>query len=182
MRVSTGSAESRHLQAVRDECRLVLSRDGWMLWFIAFLAIVQNALIPDFPDMLCGQGSDLTIVSWSAAAHAAGTACRGLAERGIEAELIDLRTLYPWDKDRVFESVGRTGRLLVVHEACRFMGFGAEIVAETAEEMFSALKAPPVRIGAPRIPVPFSESLEMLCRMTAPKVTAAAERLMTRSS
>jgi pyruvate dehydrogenase E1 component beta subunit len=60
------------------------------------------------------------------------------------------------------------------------MGFGAEILAETAEEMFSALKAPPARIGAPRIPIPFSEPLEMLCRMTAPKVVAAAEKLMAK--
>jgi pyruvate dehydrogenase E1 component beta subunit len=126
------------------------------------------------------EGEDLTIVSWSTAVHAADAACRELSAKGIEAELIDLRTLYPWDKGRVFESVEKTGRLLVTHEACRFMGFGAEILAETAEEMFSALKAPPARIGAPRIPIPFSEPLEMLCRMTAPKVVAAAEKLMAK--
>jgi acetoin:2,6-dichlorophenolindophenol oxidoreductase subunit beta len=124
------------------------------------------------------EGGDLTIVSWSTAVHAAEAACGALAGKGIEAELIDLRTLYPWDKDRVLESVARTGRLLVAHESCRFMGFGAEILAETAEEVFSALKAPPVRIGAPRIPVPFSEPLEKLCRMSAEKVVTAAERLM----
>jgi len=124
------------------------------------------------------EGSDLTIVSWSTAVHAADAACRELAEKGIEAELIDLRTLYPWDKERVFESVEKTGRLLVTHESCRFMGFGAEILAETAEEMFGALKTPPIRIGAPRIPIPFSEPLENLCRMTAPRVVAAAEKLM----
>jgi pyruvate dehydrogenase E1 component beta subunit len=124
------------------------------------------------------EGGDITIVSWSTAVHAADTACRELAAKGIEAELIDLRTLYPWDRERVFESVEKTGRLLVTHESCRFMGFGAEIVADTAETLFPALKAPPVRIGAPRIPIPFSEPLEMLCRMTAPKVIAAAEKLM----
>ncbi len=124
------------------------------------------------------EGGDLTIVSWSTAVHAAATACRELADKGIEAELIDLRTLYPWDRDRVFASVRRTGRLLVAHESCRVMGFGAEVVAETAEQMFGALRAPPARIGAPRIPIPFSEPLEMLCRMTAPRIVAAAEKLM----
>lgn len=124
------------------------------------------------------EGGDITIVSWSTAVHAADAACHELAEKGIEAELIDLRTLYPWDRERVFDSVEKTGRLLVTHESCRFMGFGAEILAETAEEMFPALKAPPMRIGAPRIPIPFSEPLENLCRMTAPRVVAATEKLM----
>jgi pyruvate dehydrogenase E1 component beta subunit len=123
-------------------------------------------------------GGDITIVSWSTAVHAAAAACRDLADKGIEAELIDLRTLYPWDKELVFGSVRRTGRLLVTHESCRFMGFGAEILAETAEQMFAALKAPPMRIGAPRIPIPFSEPLEMLCRMSADKIVTAAEKLM----
>jgi pyruvate/2-oxoglutarate/acetoin dehydrogenase E1 component len=58
------------------------------------------------------------------------------------------------------------------------MGFGAEVVAETTEHMFGALKAPPMRLGAPRIPVPFSEPLEMLCRMTATKIVASAARVM----
>jgi pyruvate/2-oxoglutarate/acetoin dehydrogenase E1 component len=124
------------------------------------------------------EGGDLTIVSWSTAVHAAEAACIELASKGIEAELIDLRTLYPWDRDLVFESVRRTGRLLVAHESCRIMGFGAEVVAEVSEHMFGALKAAPLRIGAPRIPVPFSEPLEMLCRMTPPKIVAEAEKLM----
>jgi acetoin:2,6-dichlorophenolindophenol oxidoreductase subunit beta len=124
------------------------------------------------------KGKDLTIVAWSSAVHAAATACDELADKGIDAELIDLRTLYPWDRELVFESVARTGRLLVAHESCQVMGFGAEIVAEVSEHMFGALKAPPIRVGAPRIPVPFSESLEMLCRITPAKVARAAEKLM----
>jgi pyruvate/2-oxoglutarate/acetoin dehydrogenase E1 component len=124
------------------------------------------------------KGGDLTIVSWSTAVHAAEAACAELAVAGIEAELIDLRTLYPWDRELVFESVRRTGRLMIAHESGRIMGFGAEIVAEVTETMFGALKAPPMRVGAPRIPVPFSEPLEMLCRMTPAKIVAAAEKVM----
>jgi len=123
-------------------------------------------------------GGDLTIVAWSTAVHAAETACVELAAAGIDAELIDLRTLYPWDRDMVFDSVHRTGRLLVAHESCRIMGFGAEIVAETAEHMFGALKAAPVRIGAPRIPVPFSEPLETLCRIHPQTIAKAARSLV----
>jgi pyruvate/2-oxoglutarate/acetoin dehydrogenase E1 component len=128
--------------------------------------------------VLWREGGDLTIVSWSSAVHAAAEAAIELAKAGIEVDLVDLRTLYPWDRDAVFASVRKTGRLLVVHEACQVMGFGAEVVAETTEHMFGALKAPPMRLGAPRIPVPFSEPLEMLCRMTATKIIAAAAKVM----
>jgi pyruvate/2-oxoglutarate/acetoin dehydrogenase E1 component len=123
-------------------------------------------------------GDDLTIVSWSVGVCAAAEAAIELGKAGIEAEVIDLRTLYPWDRDAVFASVRKTGRLLVVHEACQVMGFGAEIVADVTEHLFGALKAPPMRLGAPRIPVPFSEPLEMLCRITPAKIVSAAEKVM----
>ena len=74
-------------------------------------------------------GKDLTIVSWSAAVHVSMAAAQALARDGIEAEVIDLRSLWPWDKATVLESVAKTGRLLVAHEAVRVGGFGAEIAA-----------------------------------------------------
>ncbi|MFC6216708.1 alpha-ketoacid dehydrogenase subunit beta, partial [Fodinicurvata halophila] len=70
------------------------------------------------------EGRDLTIVSWSAAVHSAHEAAETLAGEGIEAEVLDLRTLWPWDRDGVLSSVERTGRLLVVHEAVQVAGFG----------------------------------------------------------
>jgi pyruvate dehydrogenase E1 component beta subunit len=84
-------------------------------------------------------------------------------------EIIDLRTLWPWDRETVFKSVKKTGRLLVVHEAVQAGGFGAEIAATVAEE----LGVPVKRLGAPRIPVGYSKPLEDEARITPEKIAAA---------
>lgn len=92
----------------------------------------------------------------------------------MQAELIDLRTLWPWDKNAVLTSVAKTGRLLVVHEAIQVAGFGAEIAA-TVAELTGARVA---RLGAPRIPVGYASTLEAEARIGADKIVAAATRLM----
>jgi len=120
-------------------------------------------------------GDDLTIVTWSGMVRVAEDAAGLLADRdGISAEVIDLRSLYPWDRAAVFRSVRRTGRLLVAHEAVAVGGFGAEIAATVAEELFDALDAPVRRLGMPRVPVPYSLPLEDALRVTAGKIAAAA--------
>ena len=124
----------------------------------------------------CRAGDDLTIVSWSKGVHVAADAANELAACGIEVDLIDLRTLYPWDREMVFGSVRRTSRLLVVHESTETAGFGAEIVADVTRHEFAALAAPPVRVAMPRVPIPFSEPLEALCRVTPERVVAAARQ------
>jgi pyruvate dehydrogenase E1 component beta subunit len=105
-------------------------------------------------------GGDITLVSWSAMVHEAAKAVELAAGEGIAVELIDLRTLWPWDEEAVLASVGKTGRLLVVHEAVTVAGFGSEIAATVAEELFEQLKAPVRRLGAPRVPVGYAPSLE----------------------
>ena len=123
------------------------------------------------------EGRDVTIVSWSRTVHACASAAAALdAEEGISAEVIDLRTLWPWDRERVLASVARTGRLLVVHEAVAVGGFGAEVAATVAEE----LGAPVRRLGAPRIPIPYAPPLEDRARVTEDMITAAV-REMTRA-
>ena len=122
-------------------------------------------------------GTDVTIVTWSSMVAACASSAADLATRGCSAEVIDLRTLWPWDRETVFSSVARTGRLLVVHQAVRTAGFGAEIVAEVTEHLFSELKAPPRRLAAPRVPVPYSEPLEALCRVSAQDIVSAALKL-----
>jgi pyruvate dehydrogenase E1 component beta subunit len=92
--------------------------------------------------------------------HVAAAAAETLAGEGVSAEVIDLRTLYPWDRAAVHASVRKTGRLLVVHEAVQVGGFGGEIVADVSEHLFDRLKGPARRIGGPRIPIPFSVPLE----------------------
>jgi pyruvate dehydrogenase E1 component beta subunit len=112
-------------------------------------------------------GADLTLVSWSAMVHEAATAATLAEGRGVDVELIDLRTLGPWDRERVLDSVGRTGRLLVVHEAVQVAGFGAEIAATVAEELFDRVRAPVRRLGAPRIPIGYAPPLEDQAKILA---------------
>lgn len=119
-------------------------------------------------------GSDLTLVTWSSMVSVCVDAVQKLARTGCSVEVIDLRTLWPWDRDAVFESVARTGRLLVVHQAVRVGGFGAEIVAEAVEHLYGSLKCAPRRLAAPRVPVPYAEPLETLCRVSDAQIVAAA--------
>lgn len=118
-------------------------------------------------------GDDLTIVAWSRGAHVASEAARALADEGISVDLIDLRSLWPWDRELVLESAARTGRLLVVHEAVQAGGFGAEIVATAAQELSVRVR----RVGAPRVPVPYSPPLEDEVRLDAEAVIEAARRM-----
>lgn len=123
-------------------------------------------------------GDDLTIVSWSAMVHVCTAAAARLAGEGISAEVIDLRTLWPWDKQAVYGSVERTGRLLIVQEAVSVSGFGAEIAASVAEERFQALRAPVRRLGAPRIPVSYAPPLEDVVRIGEERIMLSARELM----
>jgi pyruvate dehydrogenase E1 component beta subunit len=105
-------------------------------------------------------GSDVTVVATSAMVPQALQAADQLAEQGIDAEVIDPRTLQPLDMGLILDSVRRTHRVVVAHEAVRFGGIGAEIAAQIAEDAFDHLDAPPQRIGGPFTPVPFSPTLE----------------------
>jgi pyruvate dehydrogenase E1 component beta subunit len=105
-------------------------------------------------------GSDVTLLAYSIMARYAGEACDELAEDGIEAELVDLRSLVPLDLETVLESVARTRRAVVCHEAWRAGGFGAELAARITEELFDELEAPVARVGARTAHIPFSPPLE----------------------
>ena len=116
-------------------------------------------------------GRDVCIVSWSKMRHAALAAADLLAQRhGIEAEVIDLRSLWPWDRDTVFASAARCGRLLVVHEAVQAAGFGAEVAASVAE----VIGVPVARLGAPRIPVGYAQRLEAQSRIGVEQIVTRA--------
>jgi pyruvate dehydrogenase E1 component beta subunit len=119
-------------------------------------------------------GDDMTVVSWSSQVHAACEAAELIERDGVKAEVIDLRTLWPWDKDLVLASAARTGRLLVTHEAVQVAGFGAEIAATVAEHTGARV----ARLGAPRIPVGYSPVLEHESRIGADKIAAAARKLL----
>ena len=121
------------------------------------------------------EGGDATVVSWSAMVRNAGAAAETLAEEGVSAEVIDLRTLWPWDREAVLASVRKTGRLVVAHEAVSVGGFGAEVAAVVSETLFGRLKAPVKRLGAPRVPIPYAKPLEDMLRV-GPDAIAAAVR------
>tara|TARA_Y100001934_G_scaffold84152_1_gene104490 strand:+ start:693 stop:1649 length:957 start_codon:yes stop_codon:yes gene_type:complete len=120
------------------------------------------------------EGRDVTIVTWSKTCHVAAEAAGALAASGTSVELIDLRSLWPWDRECVLASAAKTGRLLVAHEAVRDGGFGAEVAATAAEEI-AGLKL--ARLGAPRIPIPYAPPLEDTVRVTAETIVDAVERL-----
>jgi pyruvate/2-oxoglutarate/acetoin dehydrogenase E1 component len=105
-------------------------------------------------------GDDISVVTWGAMVYTANEAAETLAQDGVSVEVIDLRTLIPWDRKAVLEAARRTSKVLVLHEDTRTGGFGAEIAATIAEEAFEDLDGPVKRIAAPDSPVPFSPPLE----------------------
>jgi 2-oxoisovalerate dehydrogenase E1 component beta subunit len=123
-------------------------------------------------------GSDLTIVTWGAMVYTADEAATAVASKdGTSVEVLDLRSIIPWDREAVLASVERTSKLLVLHEDTRTAGFGAEIAATVAEEAFELLDAPPLRVTAPDTPVPFSPPLEKAFIPQVDDVVQAIERL-----
>jgi pyruvate dehydrogenase E1 component beta subunit len=123
-------------------------------------------------------GRDVTVVAYGAAVYTAAAAADTLAREGIEPEIIDLRSLQPWDEKAVSESLARTHRLVVVHEAVEAFGIGAEIAARMADVGFDDLDAPIVRVGAPFMPVPFSKRMEDEYLPSAADVVAAVRRTL----
>ena len=123
-------------------------------------------------------GSHVTIIAYGIMVSRALQAAQELEGFGISAEVIDLRTISPWDQETVMNSVRKTRHAIVVHEAVRQCGFGAEISATIGEEGFYDLDAPVVRIGAPFVPVPVSPYLEDLCRIRAEDISIAVKETL----
>jgi len=125
-------------------------------------------------------GTDITLITYSRMTYECLEAARKLAEQGIQAEVIDLRTLKPLDFDLIARSVKKTGHVVIVHEACLTGGFGAEIAARIGEELFEHLAAPVVRVGAKDVPVPFSPVLEQYVLPQVADILAGADRVLKR--
>jgi pyruvate/2-oxoglutarate/acetoin dehydrogenase E1 component len=126
-------------------------------------------------------GTDATIIAVGRMAREAMTAAASIAEAGIEVEVIDVRTVQPLDSATILDSVRRTNRALVVHEAVTFGGIGAEISSQIQEEAFDFLDAPVLRIGAPFSPVPFSPVLERAYIPDSNRIADGVRRLLERS-
>jgi pyruvate/2-oxoglutarate/acetoin dehydrogenase E1 component len=123
-------------------------------------------------------GRDVTVVAYSAMVDRSLEAAEMLATEGVEVEVVDLVALSPWDMDGVLDSVRRTHRLVVVHEAVRRAGLGAEVAAEVAEAGFDDLDAPVARMGAAATALPFSPPLEQAALPSAERIAAVVRKVL----
>jgi pyruvate dehydrogenase E1 component beta subunit len=122
-------------------------------------------------------GADLTVVSSGRMTHRCVEAAEGLAADGIDAEVVDMRYIWPLDTDTVARSLSKTSRLAVVYEAVEFCGWGAEVAAWAAEHRFDDLDAPIVRVGSLRSPIPFQSRLEDEVVPTTERIEAALREM-----
>jgi 2-oxoisovalerate dehydrogenase E1 component len=139
----------------------------------------EDFIIPFGKAKIRRAGSSLTIVTYGTPVHWSLQAAEQLAAEGIDVEVIDLRSLAPWDKDMVFESVKRTGRCVVVHEDKKTGGFGGEIASTIGEELFRYLDAPVARIGSKDTPVGFAKSLEQAILLNVNDIISAVRATMS---
>lgn len=123
-------------------------------------------------------GTDVTVVATMSMVPRALAAARRMANDGISVEVIDPRTLYPLDEELILDSVRKTHRLVVVHEACTRFGFGAEVASLVQEKAFDWLDAPIVRVGAPHIPMPYNDELERATIPTQQTIEAAIRQTL----
>ncbi|MBS7707649.1 alpha-ketoacid dehydrogenase subunit beta [Chelatococcus asaccharovorans] len=141
----------------------------------------ESYAIPFAEANVVREGKDVTIVSYGLTVHRALEAAETLAKTGVQAEIIDLRTLSPIDWDTVIESVETTGRLVVVDEANPRCSIAGDVAAHVAQNAFGALKAAPQMVTAPHTPVPFSPVLEDLYIPSADAIVAAANKTTARA-
>lgn len=137
-----------------------------------------DMVVPIGKALIRREGKHLTIVTYSAMVHIALEAAEILSEEGIQAEILDLRTLSPLDEDAILQSVRKTNKVIVLHESPRFGGFGGELTAVIAEKAFEYLDGPILRVAAIDTPVPFSATLEEYYLPNAGKVVAASKKLL----
>lgn len=134
---------------------------------------VTRKTIPIGKARIAREGKDLTIVAHSMMVTIALALAEAMSKDGIEIEVVDLRTISPWDRETVLASVAKTGRAVVVHEAVKQFGIGAEIASVINEELFGKLKAPVKRVGGAFSAVPFSKPLEAAHAPNADSIGAA---------
>ena len=164
--------------AIRDEDPVVFQEHKFLYRRIKEELPAEEFVVPLGKAKVVRSGSDLTIITYAAMVHVALEAAESLAGEGVEVEVVDLRTLVPLDEETLLASVARTGKALVLHEAPRTGGFGAEIAATIAEKAFEYLEAPIVRVTAPDTPVPYSPPLEEAYLPGRDDVLQAARKLI----
>ncbi|WP_294190760.1 alpha-ketoacid dehydrogenase subunit beta [uncultured Sphingomonas sp.] len=162
------------MRAAIDDPDPVLYIENLPAYWSGGEAAQPGHVVPLGKARIAREGTDVTIVSYSRVLNEAVAAADAIEAAGFSAEVIDLRTISPWDREAVLASVRKTGRCLVTHEAVTQFGVGAEIAAVLSEELFGTLKRPVARLGAPYAPVPFSKPLEAAYAPNASRIAEAA--------
>jgi pyruvate dehydrogenase E1 component beta subunit len=164
--------------AIRDDNPVVFFEHKYMYSRVKGPVPQEEYLIPLGNADVKRVGKDLTIIATGAMVHQALAAAEILEKEGVEAEVLDPRTLLPLDRQAILSSVKKTGRVVIVHEAPTVGGIGGEIAALLAEEAFYSLDAPIKRVGAPFTPVPASPILEKFYLPNAEKIVKAAKEIL----
>jgi pyruvate/2-oxoglutarate/acetoin dehydrogenase E1 component len=167
------------LSAIFDDDPVIFI-ENLATYFVPGPAPERGVLIPLGKACIVRQGIDVTIVSYGYMVNHALTAAGTLAEEGVSAEVIDLRTVSPYDTETVLASARKTGRVVIVHEAVRNFGVGAEISAHISELLHGRLKAPVRRVGSSFNAVPFSKPLESATVPDAFKIAAAVRSTLSK--
>ncbi len=164
--------------AIRDDNPVVYLEHKWIYRRIKeTVSEDPDFLVPLGRAAVKRAGTDVTVVTYGAMVHKALEAAENLSARGVEAEVVDLRTIVPLDEGTILRSIEKTSRALVLYESYRFLGVGAEVAAMIAERAFEHLDAPVMRLAPPNVPVPFSPPLEDAFLPQVSDIEAAVDRL-----
>lgn len=165
--------------AIRDGNPILCFDDGTLLDSLGEVP-EGDYIVPIGKADIKRSGSDVTIVALAAAVRDSLAAARLLENEGISAEVVDLRTVVPLDREAILRSVAKTGRLVVVDPAPLMCSIASEVAATAAQYAFDSLRAPIVRVAAPNVPVPFNPQLERLMYPTVESIADATRRLFSR--
>lgn len=166
------------LTAIRDEDPVMFLEHKRSYRAVTGDVPEEDYTIPFGQAHIAREGDDLSIFAYGMMVHEALSAAETLVEEGIEAEVVDLRSLRPLDRETILQSVEKTAKALVVHEDNRFAGFGAEVAALIGEEAFEWLDGPVMRLGAPEVPaIPYHKVLEEWFYPGAEKIAVKARAL-----
>ena len=164
--------------AIRDDDPVLYFEHKFLYRRIKDEVPAGDVVVPIGKAAVRREGSDLTIITFGAMVHTAFDAAAALAGDGVQAEVLDLRTLAPLDRDAILASVAKTNRALLLYEARRTGGIGGELAAIIAEEAFEYLDAPIVRVASEDVPVPYAPPLEAAFLPSVDKVVDAAKKLV----
>jgi pyruvate dehydrogenase E1 component beta subunit len=177
---SAADAKGLLKAAIRDPNPVVFLENEVLYGHSGEVPKLDDYVIPIGKARIARAGKDVTLISWSNGMTYALKAAEELAKEGIEAEVIDLRTLRPMDTETIVESVKKTGRAVTVEEGWQQSGVGAEIVARIAEHAFDYLDAPVLRVSGKDVPMPYAANLEKLALPSAAEVVQAAKSVCYR--